>query len=237
MNCGPIFARLRKEKGYTQAETAGYISRVSGKSCSFKVISHWENGVSSPSVEQFLLLCEFYEVKDIQGTFRNSYTEYRGLQMLNALGKSRVHEYISMLQENPLFTESVAETSTEGYDEQPRAYNYIRLYDISVSAGVGSFLDSEHYVEIKADETVPRGTDFAVKISGDSMEPRFLDGQVIYIKEQKTLNVGEIGIFSLNGDSYVKKLGRNELISLNPRYEPIAIREFDFLHIFGKVVG
>jgi len=233
MNCGPILARLRKEKGYTQAEVAGYISRISEKPCSFKVISHWETGVSSPSVEQFLILCEFYEVRDIQGTFRNAYAQHSDLSRLNALGKNRVEEYISMLQGSPLFVES----SPVNHDEQAHTYNLIRLYDISVSAGVGSFLDSENYIEIEADETVPRGADFAVRVSGDSMEPRFSDGQIIFIKEQKALDVGEIGIFSLNGDSYVKKLGRGELVSLNPIYEPIAISEFDFLHIFGKVVG
>ena len=41
----------------------------------------------------------------------------------------------------------------------------------------------------------------------------------------------------LDDDSYVKKLGREQLISLNGQYVPIAIREWDTFHIFGKVVG
>jgi len=185
MSYGTILAKLRKEKGYTQADVAKHVNQVSGKPCSFKVVSHWENGVSSPSVEQFLLLCEYYGIADIQGTFRRT----------------------------------------------------IKLYDIPVAAGAGVFLDSEHFTMLEIDETVPSDADFAVRVSGDSMEPRFVDCQVIFIKKQNSLEVGDIGIFALNGDSYVKKLGRGKLISFNPRYEPIVLGEHDSLHVFGKVIG
>jgi len=231
MNYGTTFAKLRKENGYTQSEVAEFISRASGKSCSFKVLSHWENGVSSPSVEQFLLLCEYYGVKDIQYTFRRADTEFHGMARLNALGKSRVEEYIAMLSSNPLFSE----LESGGDTALPR--RTIKLYDIPVAAGAGVFLDGENFAEFEADETVPDDADFAVRVSGDSMEPRFANEQVVFIREQRSLNVGEIGIFALNGDSYIKKLGRGELISLNPRYEPIVIHDYDSLHVFGKVIG
>jgi len=231
MSYGTILAQLRKENGYTQSEIAEHISRASGKACSFKVVSHWENGVSSPSVEQFLLLCEHYGVTDIQHTFRSAGAEFHNLSKLNPLGKTRAKEYISMLCSNPLFSESESSRNVE----HPR--RSIKLYDIPVAAGTGVFLDSEHFTDLEADETVPKNAGFAVRVSGDSMEPRFVDGQVIFIREQRTIETGEIGIFALNGDSYIKKLGRGELISLNPRYEPIVIHEYDSLHVFGKVIG
>ena len=49
--------------------------------------------------------------------------------------------------------------------------------------------------------------------------------------------LGDIGVFGLNNDSLIKKLGKNELISLNPEYEPIPIKEHDSITVFGKVVG
>jgi len=113
----------------------------------------------------------------------------------------------------------------------------IKLYEIPVAAGSGVFLDSSSYDDFEADETVPDETDFAVKVSGDSMTPRFVDSQIIFIRAQQLLDVGEIGIFSLNGDSYVKKLGHGELLSLNRKYSPIPIGEYDAFYIFGKVVG
>jgi SOS-response transcriptional repressor LexA len=224
-----VLSRLRKERGLTQSEVAEYVSKYSGKTCSLKNISHWENGVSMPAVGQFLLLCELYGVSDIQAAFRGKEPDYRGLAKLNALGKSRAEEYIAMLSGNALFAE---------YENRSAAApRYIRFYDIPVAAGFGSYLDSDGCEEMEADDTVPAEADFAVKVSGDSMIPRFVDGQIVFIKEQLTLEVGEIGIFALDGDAYIKKLGQGKLISLNENYKPIPIREYDSFRVFGKVVG
>lgn len=113
----------------------------------------------------------------------------------------------------------------------------LRLFDISVSAGSGNYLDQTGYEMIEVDNTVPDSADYAVKISGSSMMPRFVDKQIIFVHEQSVLEEGEIGIFSLNNESYLKKLGENCLISLNPEYAPIAIGEFDDFRVLGKVVG
>ena len=52
---------------------------------------------------------------------------------------------------------------------------------------------------------------------------------------------GEIGILSLNGEAYIKKLQNNQnvvpLISLNEKYPPIPTREHDRFDILGKVIG
>jgi len=113
----------------------------------------------------------------------------------------------------------------------------MRLYDTPVSAGVGNFMDDGAHEMIEVDNTVPSTADYAVRISGDSMMPRFVDQQIIFVHEQPSLDEGEIGIFCLNEDVYLKKLGRGCLISLNSRYEPIPIGEYDELRVFGKVVG
>ena len=113
----------------------------------------------------------------------------------------------------------------------------LRLYDIPASAGAGSFLEDGRFEMIEVDSAVPEAADYAVKVSGDSMTPRFLHGQIIFLHEQAVLCEGEIGVFGLNGDAYLKKLGRDTLVSLNPAYAPIPIREFDDFRVFGKVVG
>ena len=71
----------------------------------------------------------------------------------------------------------------------------------------------------------------------NSNSPIFVDQQIIFIHEQPALDEGEIGIFCLNNDAYLKKLGRGCLISLNPQYAPIPIREHDEFKVFGKVIG
>ncbi len=113
----------------------------------------------------------------------------------------------------------------------------LRLYDIPVSAGTGNYLESSEYEMIEVDELIPDSANYAVRISGDSMMPRFVDKQIIFIHEQPNLDEGEIGIFCLNNDAYFKKLWRGQLVSLNPKYDPIPIREHDEFKVFGKVVG
>ena len=90
---------------------------------------------------------------------------------------------------------------------------------------------------IEVDNTVPSLADYAVRVSGNSMQPRFVDQQIIFIHEQPVLEEGEIGIFCLNNDTYLKKLGKGCLISLNPEYDPIPIQDHDNFRVFGRVVG
>ena len=52
----------------------------------------------------------------------------------------------------------------------------------------------------------PEDTTFGVRISGDGMEPEFHDGQIAWVLQQESVANGEIGIFSLNGEAYIKKL-------------------------------
>jgi len=235
MNYGAILAKLRKEKGLTQPEVAEYINKYSEKSYSNKTVSHWEKGVVAPPVEQFLLLCELYSITDIQAAFRNKSTEYSTFSRLNELGKQKVEEFIEVLSGNPIYSEPNSEI--KNYHHKKGGTRMIRLYDLPASAGHGFHLDSDNYEEIELDDAMPSVADYAIHIGGDSMLPRFVNGQMVFIKEQRTLDTGEIGIFALNGESFIKKLGRGELLSLNPKYKPIPINEFDSFYILGKVLG
>lgn len=117
----------------------------------------------------------------------------------------------------------------------------IKLFDIPASAGTGSFLDSDDFTEIEVGEEVPTDADFGIRISGDSMEPRFINGQIVWVKQQETLLNGEIGIFYLDGNAYCKKIKDDKeglfLISLNSKYNPIPVTDNNSFKVFGKVVG
>lgn len=49
--------------------------------------------------------------------------------------------------------------------------------------------------------------DFAVEVDGNSMEPDYLNGDILLVQSTPTIEVGEVGVFTLNGDGYVKELG------------------------------
>ena len=110
-------------------------------------------------------------------------------------------------------------------------------YFVPVSAGFGNPLDNEPAEEIEISDTPKhREGDYVVRVSGDSMFPQFSDGDMVLVKEQPSIEIGEIGIFVLNGDSYIKKLGVNELISLNQKYPPKPYSSSDDIRCLGKVL-
>lgn len=125
----------------------------------------------------------------------------------------------------------------EDYDEEPENMITLPLYDTGASAGTGVFLDSTDYEMIAIeDDYTTRRANFAVWVSGNSMEPRFSDGDLVLVRTQPTVEIGDIGIFVLNDEGYIKKLGVNKLVSLNPAYDDIEFGEDDEIYCKGKVL-
>lgn len=116
----------------------------------------------------------------------------------------------------------------------------IRLYEFPVSAGVGNFINDENIPCTKI-YTSERRADFAIKISGDSMEPDIYNGDILLIKKQEKVNNGQIGIFVYDSELLCKKLYKNKkrisLISLNKKYNPIDISSNRRFDVIGMVLG
>lgn len=114
----------------------------------------------------------------------------------------------------------------------------LRLYNIAASAGTGSYLSEGGYSDISVYcNPTTESADFAIRVSGNSMNPKYSDGDILLVEKADELDRGELGIFSLNGDSYFKKFGGDRLISLNPEYSDILLSRDDDLKCFGRVIG
>ncbi len=114
----------------------------------------------------------------------------------------------------------------------------IELYDLPVSAGTGVYLFDTASTSINIPDTAETsGADFALRIKGNSMEPKYRDGDILLVEETDTLEYGELGIFILDGDGYFKKYEGDRLISLNPEYAPIMLEDFSDIMLCGRVVG
>ncbi len=112
------------------------------------------------------------------------------------------------------------------------------LYDLPVSAGTGVALDVESSEEITVrDNTRTREADYALRISGNSMEPRYRDGDILLVQETDVLEFGELGIFILDGNGFFKVFGGDRLYSLNPDYGDILLKDFDDVRVAGRVIG
>ena len=230
MRIGETLAQLREAKGFSQKELAAKLT-ASGVHVTNQAISKWENESTQPNASQFLILCQLLGVSDIAETFMGIQADspFAGL---NSEGKAKALEYIDLLLRSGL------------YDAAPAKVIPLRtlpLYHISVSAGTGQFLDSDNYDLVSVGEEVPMSANFGVRIAGDSMHPRFINGQIVWVHQQQTIQDGEIGIFLYNGDAYCKKFvlhnGHAQLVSLNSAYAPISITENSEFRVFGKVVG
>ena len=114
----------------------------------------------------------------------------------------------------------------------------ISLYDLPVSAGTGVYLFDSVATDIAIpDNGKTADADYALRISGDSMEPKYHDRDVLLIQECDQIEPGELGIFVLDGEGYFKKFGGDCLISLNPFYAPIMLRDFNDIRCCGRVIG
>ncbi len=114
----------------------------------------------------------------------------------------------------------------------------IPFYGDRVSAGLGEHLDSTEVTEISVVETEKtKRADFALRVSGNSMEPRFHDGDILLVENKPQIEVGELGIFICDGEGYFKQFGGDRLISLNPDYAPIPLSSFDSFSCRGGVIG
>ena len=229
MRFGESLAACRKARGLSQVELAERLKAL-GCEVSNQAVSKWETDLTLPNARQFLTLCDVLEVEDIRSEFSDG--EAGVFAGLNREGRQKAREYIGLLRDSGRYAVYPA------VEELPP--RTLPLYSLAVSAGTGQFLDGEDYEMVEVGAEVPEGSNFGVRVAGDSMEPRFHNGQTVWVRQQRSLMTGEIGIFLYDGSAYLKQLvardGAVALHSLNPRYDDILISPALPLRVLGKVL-
>lgn len=150
---------------------------------------------------------------------------------LDTFGKSTVLAVVQE-EENRIKAQAPAPPDT------PAQVVYIKRNDLKASAGDGFMLDEESTEDLAVlYNDVTRRADFCVEVQGDSMEPKLHDGDWILVRQQPSVDVGQIGLFMVNDSGYVKEQGEGCLISLNPDYDDIYPTEFTTVRCAGLVLG
>lgn len=148
---------------------------------------------------------------------------------------------------NEIITEIGQELNEDSSDEtvlqvDDSIKKIIYLYDMAVCAGVGDILGSEELSK-EPFETTYLDADYALRISGHSMEPTYPDGCIVLVKSTKIPIDGRVGIFNVDGKSMCKRYKETaEQKSLHPdnplpEYEPIIIKEDMVCEQQGIVIG
>ena len=227
---GKTIAKHRKEHKIKQSELALKLEYYD-IFVKPNTVSAWESGLSIPNSKQLLAICEILNIYDIYTEFvsPNPINPFRNL---NETGVAKVMDYIHLLEKSGEYKSA---------DIIPiHILRERKVFYTTVSAGTGSFLDGEDY-EIYTSPDIPEEASFGVYVSGDSMEPRYHNEELIWIEQTEQLEDGEIGIFYLDGNAYVKKFQNNEngtyLVSLNKKYNPIPVTENNSFKIFGRVLS
>ena len=225
---GEILTECRKSCGINQSELAKMLCSE-GIEVTNQAISKWENGNTLPNAKQFLAICRVLGIEDIAGQF--SGTGGGLLSGLDKLGRKKAMEYIELLKSSGMYS----------VRPEPVRLRTLPLYSLAVSAGTGQFLDSEDYEMTEVGPEVSDSANFGVRVAGDSMEPEFHDGQIVWVSQQRDLMTGEIGIFLYDSCAYLKQLvavgDHLALHSLNPAYPDIVISPELPLRVLGKVVA
>ena len=253
---GEKLAKARKEQKIRQGEFVRLLKDY-GIDMSSSSYSCWETGARTPNAYQLLALCRALEIDDVMGYFLDGTIRESGMDLLNEEGQKLVRQYVRLLNKSGEYSRFTTQEDIESKESD----NLIdlELYLQAASAGTGQFLDNDVHERISLPRTiVPAGTEFALRISGDSMEPAFYSEQLAFVKRTITLSPGDLGIFLLDGESYIKKYEEEMpeadeledymyssgnvqkkpvLRSLNSKYAPIHVTQNNKFSIIGKVLN
>ena len=235
---GRRIAEARQKKGVSRYVVVKALEKV-GCKVTANAYGRWETGDTFPSAYQLVAVCQVLDIDEDISFF----TSAPKIQALNDLGKKKVREYRDDLIATGLYTPKTP-VSIETIRKRK-----MKKYLAPVSAGTGNFLEDGDYEMAEFPETaIPVGADFALTISGDSMEPVYQDGQIIWIQETSELRLGEEGIFIYDGQSYFKVLTERVvsdngadvhipvLRSYNEKYAPKEVRTQLGFRVVGRVL-
>lgn len=107
----------------------------------------------------------------------------------------------------------------------------------AASAGLGQPAENEYAENFKLTREPPYGTSYIIRVSGDSMEPTYHHGEMVFVHAQNEIPVGKIGIFFMDGQQWIKELGNGVLISHNQATEYAPRPMTDDIVCQGLVLG
>lgn len=109
---------------------------------------------------------------------------------------------------------------------------------LKASAGSGNWLDEQQLESVSVlDTPQSRKANLVIEVDGDSMSPTYENGDNVLVNTKSDVAVGDIGIFIVDGNGYIKKLGTDRLISVNPEYDDIFPAEYSDFRCVGKALG
>ena len=232
MTFGNRLKQARENKGYNQKQFAERLGVTPTR------LNYWEKDKREPDVAIIKQIAQSLDVSSdwlIGNNIISSEIE------LTAAEKQHIKKYRTLDEYGKKAVDDLLENEyarcTEVIDE-PKVIT-LPMAELKASAGTGQWLGDDEYttwVDV-LDAPEARRANVVIEVSGDSMLPKYHDGDKVLVKLQPTVEQNEIGIFIVDNCGYIKKLGVNELISVNKDYDNIPLNEYNDVTCVGKVVG
>ena len=205
----------------------------------YTTVNDWVNAKTYPRIDKIEMLANFFNVSKsdlVENKTEEVPTTSPVQAIYDQLTPPRQGKALAYL-EKQLLEQNEEETKKNEVSEVIQLYSY-DYYDHPASAGTGQYLNDVRVERIELPVNID--ADFVIPIKGDSMEPDYHDGDLVFIQTSVDLSDGVIGVFNYNGDAYIKQLIIDEdqayLHSLNPAYKDMPITPETDFRIIGEVV-
>ena len=209
----------------------------------YTTVRDWLKGITYPRIGKIELLANYFNINKsdlIENKISTAQPSDSLLEEItNTARKLNTDNKKIVLRtsEELLESQNEEETKISEVSEVLQLYSY-DYYDHPASAGTGQYLNDVRVERIELPVDVD--ADFVIPIKGDSMEPDYHDGDLVFIQTSVDLTDGVIGVFNYNGDAYIKQLVIDKdqayLHSLNPAYKDMPITPETDFRIIGEVV-
>lgn len=227
--------RYLSASGYTQKDFAEKLG-VSKSS-----VTNWIKGKNSPDVELVAPICKLLNI-----TINDFYSDgpptrlvpqerQKNAPLHSSEAEQLARDYDSLDVHGRKAVRAVADVEiarcaelaqiAPAREPDETVYYITSWFYRPMSAGTGEQAGNEQPENLRLVKEPPRGTSYVAPISGDSMEPTYHDGDKLFIRACEEIEPGQIGVFFMDGQQWVKELGDCVLISHNPSYPPRPMTE------------
>ena len=225
---GERIRRFRLARGFSQEELASLTG------VSRNTVAGWETGHSRPDLGTVPRLCSALKV---------SVARFFGVEKQRSAREREVIDLFFALdpgdQDIILWQmEAIRQRRAEQKPAPAPAVVSLFRNDLGVAAGFGPALDTAAGCEVHViKDRLTEQADEIITVSGRSMEPGFYDGDMVLVRHTDSVLPGEIGVFLVDNEGFIKQYQADGLHSLNPDYPVIRPDSWHDFRCIGKVLG
>lgn len=198
-------------------------------------VAGWETGHSRPELDAIPRICKalgvslgtFFGVKE--GITRDERALIMTLRAMEEPDRQAIRWQAEALLER-----------RRAYRLEKLKAQAIHIYrsELSAAAGFSGTLEAERgeMVWLFSDERTARA-DEIITVNGESMEPTFNNGDQVLVEHTDRIREGEIGIFLVDGEGYIKEYRKEGLFSHNRAFPMMRFSDGNEIRCIGRVLG